>query len=185
MADTLLGLDYGTGGAKACIVDTQGQVLGYAFTEYPFYHDKPGWSEHDPALYWTVAGDLIRDCLAQARIDAAEIRGVAVSSALPSMVMVNSAHNPIHRAYNLMDRRATAEVEWLKTSHRRRAHPQAHRQSHRRPSNACQSAVGEKPPARDLSAHLEGADHRRLHYPQADRQRSRQLQRGRLLRRRV
>ena len=114
MADTLLGLDYGTGGAKACIIDTQGQVLGYAFTEYPFYHDKPGWSEHDPALYWTVAGDLIRGCLAQARIDAAEIRGIAVSSALPSMVMVDEAHNPIHRAYNLMDRRATAEVEWLK-----------------------------------------------------------------------
>ena len=28
MADFLLGLDYGTGGAKACIIDTEGQVLG-------------------------------------------------------------------------------------------------------------------------------------------------------------
>ena len=31
-----------------------------------------------------------------------------------AMVMVDEDHNPIHRAYNLMDRRATKEVEWLK-----------------------------------------------------------------------
>ena len=114
MADFLLGIDYGTGGAKACIIDTQGQVLGFAFKEYPFFHDKPGWSEHDPVLYWTIACDLIHDCIGQARIPPAEIRGVAVSSALPSMVMVDANHDPIHRAYNLMDRRATAEVAWLK-----------------------------------------------------------------------
>ena len=113
MADFLLGIDYGTGGAKACIIDTQGQVLGFAFTEYPFYHDKPGWSEHDPALYWTIACAMIHDGRPGAH-HPGEIRGVAVSSALPSLVMVDRSHNPIHRAYNLMDRRATAQVAWLK-----------------------------------------------------------------------
>lgn len=114
MADCLLGIDYGTGGAKACIIDTQGQVLGFGFKEYPFFHDKPGWSEHDPALYWSIACELIQSCLAQARIDPKEICGVAVSSALPSMVIVDRQHNPIHRAYNLMDRRAVEQVRWLK-----------------------------------------------------------------------
>jgi xylulokinase len=114
MADFLLGLDYGTGGAKACITDTQGQVLGFAFSEYPFIHEHPGWSEHEPTGYWEVACRMIQDCLAQARIDPAEIRGLAVSSALPSIVMVDEDHQPIHRAYNLMDRRATRQVAWLK-----------------------------------------------------------------------
>jgi xylulokinase len=114
MADYLLGLDYGTGGAKACIIDTAGQVLGFGFSEYPFIHEKPGWSEHEPMGYWHVACQLIREALAQARINPRDIRGIAVSSALPSMVMVDRDHQPIHRAYNLMDRRATAEVEWLK-----------------------------------------------------------------------
>lgn len=31
MADYLLGMDYGIGGAKTCIIDTEGQVLGFAF----------------------------------------------------------------------------------------------------------------------------------------------------------
>jgi len=114
MADYLLGLDYGTGGCKACIINPEGDVLGFAFKEYPFFRDKPGWSEHDPVLYWTFACEMIKDCITQARINPNEIRGIAVSSALPSMVMVDKDHNPIHRAYNLMDRRATKEVEWLK-----------------------------------------------------------------------
>jgi sugar (pentulose or hexulose) kinase len=114
MADYLLGLDYGTGGAKACIINPAGEVLGFAFEEYPFFHDKPGWSEHDALGYWQAACRLIKGCLAQARINPAEIRGIGVSSALPSMVMVDKAGNPIHRAYNLMDRRATQEVDWLK-----------------------------------------------------------------------
>ena len=59
MADFLLGLDYGTGGAKACIIDSEGEVLGFGFEEYPFIHEKPGWSEHDPMGYWEVACRLI------------------------------------------------------------------------------------------------------------------------------
>lgn len=114
MADYLLGIDYGTGGVKACIINPQGEVLGFAFEEYPFIHEKPGWSEHDPVNYWQAACRLIKECLAQAHIDPSELRGVAVSSALPSMVMIDNQGNPIQRAYNLMDRRATKEVEWLK-----------------------------------------------------------------------
>jgi xylulokinase len=114
MAEYLLGIDYGTGGAKACIINPDGDVLGSAFSEYPFFHEKPGWSEHDPVLYWTIACDMIKDCISQAHLNPAEIRGIAVSSALPSMVMVDQQDKPIHRAYNLMDRRAIREVAWLK-----------------------------------------------------------------------
>ena len=114
MTEFLLGIDFGTGGAKACIIDTQGEVLGFAFEEYPLIHEHPGWSEHDAGLYWEVACRLIRAALAQARIAPGEVRGIAVSSALPSLGMVDADHTPVQRAYNLMDRRATAEVAWLK-----------------------------------------------------------------------
>ena len=115
MADFLAGIDYGTGGAKACVISAEGDVLGFAFEEYPFIHEKSGWSEHDPARYWEAACRLLNSAVAQAHVNPSEIRGLAVSSALPSMVMVDDDHNPIHRAYNLMDRRATKEVSWLKT----------------------------------------------------------------------
>src|SRR5512141_506791 len=99
MAQYLLGLDYGTGGAKAALVDPEGSVLGYAFEEYPLLHAHPGWSEHDPQRYWDAAGRLIRQCLEQARALPAEVRGMAISSALPSMVMVDQGGNPVAPAY--------------------------------------------------------------------------------------
>jgi xylulokinase len=114
MSDYLLGLDYGTGGAKACLITPQGDVLATAFEEYPIIHEKPSWSEHDAALYWEIACRMIQTLLSESRADPQDVRGIGVSSALPSMVMVDRDLNAIHRAYNLMDRRATDEVEWLK-----------------------------------------------------------------------
>ena len=115
MAVYLMGIDYGTGGAKCCLINEQGDVLGFAFEEYPFIYEHAGWSEHDPVGYWQVACRLIKQSITEAKIDSKDIKGIAVSSALPSLVMVDKEHKPIERAYNLMDRRAVKEVEWLKT----------------------------------------------------------------------
>lgn len=113
MANCLLGADFGTGGAKAALIDDSGVQLGYAFEEYPIYTDRPGWSEHDAPRYWEVFCRLVRRLLAEAALPASEIRGVAISSALPSVVLVDGDGMPLPRAYNLMDRRATEEVSWI------------------------------------------------------------------------
>jgi len=114
MARYLLGIDYGTGGAKATIINDQCTVLGFGFEEYPIITPKPGWSEHDPSRYWDVACRIIQKSLKTAQINPKDIKGIAVSSALPSMVMIDKTRNPINNAYNLMDRRATDEVQWIK-----------------------------------------------------------------------
>ena len=114
MEDLIFGLDFGTGGAKGCLIDTAGEVLAYAFREYPIIRLRPGWSEHDPQLYWQYTCEIIRECIDSAQIPPKWIKGIAVSSALPCMVMVDGNGVPISNAYNLMDRRATAEAQWLK-----------------------------------------------------------------------
>jgi xylulokinase len=114
MPQYLLGLDHGTGGVKGCIIDESANVLGYAYREYPIYSNAPGWSEHDPDIYWVAACEVIRECIGAAGIRPEEIKGIANSSALPSLVMVDRDHNPIELAYNLMDRRATEQVQWLR-----------------------------------------------------------------------
>lgn len=116
MAKYLMGIDYGTGGAKACLTTEELDVLAYSFREYPIICEKPGWSEHDPIKYWDVACDIIRDCISKAGIDAKEISAVSVSGAMPAMVMLDKDGNPINNAYNLMDRRAYKEVEYLKNA---------------------------------------------------------------------
>ncbi|MCP1108926.1 FGGY-family carbohydrate kinase [Ohessyouella blattaphilus] len=114
MGRYLIGLDYGTGGGKACIIDEEANVLAYAFREYPIYVDRPSWSEHDPNKYWPIACEIIKECLEKANVRPEEIQAIGISSAQPCLVMVDEEHNPINRAYNLMDRRAVEEVEWLR-----------------------------------------------------------------------
>lgn len=115
MARRLLGIDFGTGGAKASVIDgDDGEVLSYAFREYPISHPKPGWSEHDAENYWSVACGLIQEVLRSSQSSPAAIVGVAVSSALPSMVLVDRAGEPVAAALNLMDRRAVDEVDLVR-----------------------------------------------------------------------
>lgn len=110
----LLGIDFGTGGAKACIIDDQGSVLGYGFREYQILHARPGWSEHDPETYWQVTLELIDEVIRESRSNAHDIAGVAISSALPSMVLIDAQGQPVAPAMNLMDRRATEEVSIIR-----------------------------------------------------------------------
>ncbi|MCL2864104.1 MAG: FGGY-family carbohydrate kinase [Lachnospiraceae bacterium] len=110
----LIGMDFGTGGGKTCIIDENADVLAYSFREYPIYVDNPGWSEHDAEYYWTMACETIKECLQKSGVNPKDIAGIGISSAQPCLVMVDKAFNPINRAYNLMDRRATKEVQWLR-----------------------------------------------------------------------
>jgi ribulokinase len=107
----LLGIDYGTGGAKACLMTEDGVVRGYAYAEYPIIQEHPGWSEHDAENYWTVCCDLVRTVLAESGIPGGQVAGVAVSSALPCLVLVDDEGRALAPAINLMDRRAVDEID--------------------------------------------------------------------------
>ncbi|MBX7135209.1 MAG: xylulokinase [Fimbriimonadaceae bacterium] len=57
----LLGIDVGTSGAKAILIDETGRILKTASAEYPLLTPKPGWTEQDPEAWW--AG--VQKCLAE------------------------------------------------------------------------------------------------------------------------
>lgn len=107
----LVGLDFGTGGAKSCIMGTDGQVLAYAYQEYQLIHEQPGWSEHDATQYWPIASALIRQVLDKSGIHRGDVSGIAVSCALPSLVVIGAEGQVLCPAINLLDRRAREEVQ--------------------------------------------------------------------------
>ncbi len=106
----LLGIDFGTGGTKVCLTDGELNQLAYSFREYPIYTDQPDWSEHSPARYYSATCENIRACLLQSGVSPKEIAAIAVSAAMPSLVLTDAAGEAIGRAINLMDRRAKEEV---------------------------------------------------------------------------
>jgi len=62
MPDFLLGIDQGTSGSRALILDREGEVRGYGYRPLPRLYPRPDWVEQDPD---TVAGG-VRDAVAEA-----------------------------------------------------------------------------------------------------------------------
>lgn len=110
-----MGLDFGTGGAKACLITSEAKVIAYAYEEYPLIHERPGWSEHDADQYWPITARLTRSVLQTAGVSGNDVSGIALSSALPSLVIVGSDGKPLCPAFNLLDRRAFEEVALVRT----------------------------------------------------------------------
>ena len=57
-----LGMDVGTGGTRAVVVDAAGKLIAGASSEHaPFATAHPGWAEQDPEDWWRAAQEAIRD----------------------------------------------------------------------------------------------------------------------------
>ena len=121
MGEFLIGCDVGTGGTKAVVMATDGTVLGSHFIEYPLITTKtpqdrfPGAkAEHDPECYWNAAADAILASVRQSKVDPREIEGVGISGLSPTCILVDKDLRPLQNAHIWMDRRATAECDWLR-----------------------------------------------------------------------
>jgi xylulokinase len=74
-----MGLDLGTAGLRALVVDAQGGTVSSADAEYEVSHPHQGWSEQDPAD-WVVACKAVFATLAKSHPDAlAKLRGIGLS----------------------------------------------------------------------------------------------------------
>ena len=73
----LLGIDLGTSGVKALLIDEAGTALASVTREYPLHTPKPLWSEQDPEDWWRESARAIRDVLAQAGRRNAQMRRLA------------------------------------------------------------------------------------------------------------
>src|SRR5919112_2021851 len=60
IADVLLGLDLGTGSAKAILIAPSGAVLGEGVASYPVRSPRPGWAESDPLDWWDACAEAVR-----------------------------------------------------------------------------------------------------------------------------
>ena len=108
MADGLfLGLDVGTSGVKAVLVDRSGDVLASATTALTLQTTRPGWAEQDPDAWWAASVRSIRDVCAAA--PNARVEGVGISGQMHSSVFLDRGGKVIRPALLWCDGRTTAE----------------------------------------------------------------------------
>src|SRR5438105_9563808 len=75
-----LGIDIGTGGSRALLVDERGAVrAGFTSAHEDMRMERPLWAEQRPENWWDAAVDAVRGVLAAAGVSGDRIRGVGLS----------------------------------------------------------------------------------------------------------
>jgi xylulokinase len=85
-----LGIDVGTGGTRALVIDEAGRVIASATEEHrAFVSPQIGWAEQDPEDWWRACGLSVRKALAQGNLSGDEIACVGLSGQMHGAVLLD------------------------------------------------------------------------------------------------
>jgi xylulokinase len=102
----LVGLDVGTGGARAVAVDGSGNVVAEASSEYPLHSPRPGWTEQDPADWWEGAREALGKVAA-----GEEVAGIGLTGQMHGSVFLDSSDEVIRPALLWNDQRTYRQCD--------------------------------------------------------------------------
>src|SRR5690349_4912568 len=102
-----LGIDVGTGGTRALLVDARGKIGG-AFTgpHEDIHMERPLWAEQRPENWWEAARQAIRGALSQAGASGRDVRGIGLSGQMHGLVMLDARNEVIRPALIWCDQRS-------------------------------------------------------------------------------
>jgi len=109
-----LGLDVGTGGSRALLVDAHGRVQ-YSFTAP---HEemrmlKPRWAEQDPDDWWRAGQTAIAGVLHAAGADSGDVAGIGLTGQMHGLVLLNAQNKVIRPALIWCDQRSQKQVDFV------------------------------------------------------------------------
>lgn len=109
-----LGVDIGTGGSRALLVDGEGQVkAGFTAPHDEMMMEKPLWAEQRPENWWHAAQAAIRGVLAEAGIAGDQVKAVGLSGQMHGLVILDKAGEVIRPSLIWCDQRSQAQVDWI------------------------------------------------------------------------
>jgi len=107
-----LGIDVGTGGTRALLVDASGKVR-HSFTSphEDMRMERPLWAEQRPENWWDAAQQAIRGVLAAAGASRNDVRGIGLSGQMHGLVLLDLANEVIRPALIWCDQRSQDQVD--------------------------------------------------------------------------
>jgi xylulokinase len=95
----VLGIDVGTGGTRALIIDARGRLLASATAEHePFASPNIGWAEQRPEDWWRACGLAARQALANSGLTNQDIACVGFSGQMHGAVMLDEHQQVVRPA---------------------------------------------------------------------------------------
>jgi xylulokinase len=106
-----LGIDVGTSGTRAVLINPSGKLKADATVEYGMDTPRPGWAEQDPHEWWQATKKAIRGALKKAGIPGRDVQGIGLTGQMHSSVFLDKDFNVIRPALLWCDSRTGAECD--------------------------------------------------------------------------
>jgi xylulokinase len=106
-----IGIDIGTSGTKALVIDPQGQILAADSAGYRCYHPRTLWSEQDPNDWWKATVRVVRTVIKQAKLKPAEVEAIGLSGQMHGSVFLDRQNRILRPAILWNDQRTMAECD--------------------------------------------------------------------------
>ncbi|RRO15097.1 carbohydrate kinase [Saccharopolyspora rhizosphaerae] len=111
----VLGVDLGTTATKVVAAGTDARVLHTTERGYPLRTDEAGEATQDAAEVLRAAVEALTECASWAREQGHEVAGLSFSSAMHTLVGLDSRGEPATRAFNWADTRASEVAARLRS----------------------------------------------------------------------
>ena len=106
-----IGIDLGTSAVKLLLVDEGGKVVNEITKEYPLSFPHPGWSEQEPADWWSAVLAGVPELISG--VDAKEVRGIGLGGQMHGLVALDKDDSVIRPAILWNDGRTAKETDYL------------------------------------------------------------------------
>jgi xylulokinase len=112
-----LGIDVGTGGTRAVLIDSSGQIVASATSHHaPFASPQTGWAEQDALDWWRATQEAVRAVLSNDGVRAEEIGAVGLSGQMHGAVLLDERDEVLRPSIIWCDQRTDAECRALTES---------------------------------------------------------------------
>ena len=106
----LLGIDVGTTGTRAVLIDGHGRVLSTATAEHAAISaPHPGWAEQHPQNWWAAACLAIPECLRLAKVSSSDVAAIGLSGQMHGLVLLDAAGEVLRPSIIWCDQRTETE----------------------------------------------------------------------------
>jgi xylulokinase len=86
----MIGIDVGTTGTKAILIDKNGKLIASALEEYPLSTPHPKWAEQDPIDWWRATVKTIATVVSKSKVKPDEIQSVGLSGQMHGLVLIDN-----------------------------------------------------------------------------------------------
>ncbi|MEI6100499.1 MAG: xylulokinase [Eubacteriales bacterium] len=108
----LLGIDAGTSGIKAIVLDETGKIHGTGYRECNLITPRPGWVEENPLEWWNACVSAVTQAIKVSGCGR-EIVSIGISGQMQGSTLLGADGEPVDNCIIWMDQRAAAQAEML------------------------------------------------------------------------